>query len=271
MSATRLKARLKFACAQFPSLYRLLLRQRAHPNLDQLLFLTLLRPGDIVFDIGANRGNYTTLFSHLVRQSGTVHVFEPVPSTFATLQQGLRAEQVFPNVVLNNVALGDRPGQTTLYLPDSDDGQASLQRHQQHGSWSAVQAIQSFSCEMTTLDRYCRDRALSRLDFLKCDVEGAELLVLQGATAAIARYQPLLYLEIFSGWTAAFNYQPVDLIDQLLNLGYTQFYLAAAQAVRRLSDPRAYFARAPELSTNLLCAREGDRDRLHALRPLLAT
>ena len=60
---------------------------------------------------------------------------------------------------------------------------------------------------------------------LKADVEGAELLVLKGATGFIRRYQPVIFLELLRKWCANFEYHPNDVINHLKKFGYTCFAL----------------------------------------------
>lgn len=144
--------RLNFLLAQYPLLYRKILQKQKHPNFEKLLFLSVLQRGDVVIDIGANRGYYTVLFSHVVGNLGNVYAFEPVPVTFKYLTQTLVNEQVFANVVSNNCALGDQAGEAILYLPDQDDGQASMRQSHQTGSWKRVQHIESYNCTLQILD-----------------------------------------------------------------------------------------------------------------------
>jgi hypothetical protein len=71
--------------ARVPRLYRRLVRLRRAPNAEKLVFLSAVRAGDTVFDVGANTGYYTVLFSHLVGRRGCVHGFEPVAPTMTYL------------------------------------------------------------------------------------------------------------------------------------------------------------------------------------------
>lgn len=79
------------------------------------------------------------------------------------------------------------------------------------------------------LDDFVRDRGLTRLDFLKCDVEGAELLVLRGDTDTLKQFQPVLYLEVSPDWTADFGYHPTAIIEFLRPFGYNRFLLVTAE------------------------------------------
>ncbi len=256
-----------FLLAQYPLLYRKILTSRKQPNFEKLLFLSVIQQGDVVIDVGANRGYYTTLFSHVVGFLGKVHAFEPVPVTFKLLTQNLVNEQVFANVVPNNCALGDQVGEAVLYLPDQDDGQASMRQTHQTGSWKTVQQVQSYNCALQTLDHYCQN--WPRLDFIKCDVEGAEFLVLKGGSETIQKYYPMVYVELFFDWTKAFDYHPLDLLAQLMDWGYRQFYICNSQFVKLLTDPVAYFHEPPQESINLLCTiPEYHGDRTIQLKPI---
>jgi FkbM family methyltransferase len=150
------------------------------------IMLDLVSPGDVVFDVGANRGYFTQLYSLLVGRHGRVFAFEPVPTTFRVLQARMAERQVIPNFELVDVAFSDTSGTAVMHLPGQDDGQASLQPHSGVGSWTADPAA-TFPCRQVRLDDFVRERGISRLDFLKCDVEGAELLVLRGACATLKK------------------------------------------------------------------------------------
>ena len=219
-----MKRFINFALARQPRLYESILALKGNKNLEKSVFLNLVRNGDIVFDIGANRGYYTILFSHLVGKTGKVHAFEPVPPTFKRLSDTVSREQIFNNIELNNTAVGDTNAEITIYMPSNDDGQASIETHTV-GSWRSAETITSYQCNMIKLDDYADSNVVKRLDFIKCDVEGAELLVLKGGIQLISNYLPIVYLEVFADWTNSFGYTPQDIVNFLKSLGYSEFYL----------------------------------------------
>src|SRR5690349_21100394 len=259
-----LKQRLDFLLTRAPGLYAELLRLRP-ASLDKRVFLRLLRPGDIVFDVGANLGYYTVLFSHLVGRHGAVHAFEPVPATFQRLEAAVGSLGRFGNVHLRRAAVTDRPGPVTLYMPGDDHGQASLTHHSA-GSWTSGAAVTTHDAEGLTLDDYVRERQLPALSFLKCDVEGAELPALRGAAGTLARFRPILHLEVAAAWQADFGASPADLVRFLEPFGYRVWYLLRDEA-QRLDDPAAGMAAdGLEESANLLClAPEAHGERWHSL------
>jgi FkbM family methyltransferase len=219
-----LKAWLDFALAQAPGLYRRILYRRRVVNLEKLAFLAVLRRGDVVFDVGANTGHYTLLFSHLVGRRGRVHAFEPVPPTFAALAAHLARARRFDNVELVEGALAASERTLEIFLPGTDHGQAAIVRHAA-GAWSRAPEVTSYSCQATTLDSYLRTRGQEPPAFVKCDVEGAELRVLEGAVETLRHHPPLLHLEVNPDWTRSLGYQPADLVGFLSAFGYTRFVL----------------------------------------------
>jgi FkbM family methyltransferase len=252
---------------RLPGLYAWLIGRRRHPNLEKAVFLSLVHRGDAVVEVGANTGYYTRLFSQLVGARGHVHAFEPAPPTFAELQANLR-HAPRGRVALNNCALADEERMADLYLPGEDHGQAALTRHT-FGSWADADVpVHTYSCRTTTLDAYAATARLDALSFVKCDTEGAELLVLRGAQETIRRFKPLLFLEVSRHWTADFGYAPADLARFLESLGYSRFFLVSDEILQLSDLPRDLASdRLPD-SANLLCADpELHAGRLARLRP----
>lgn len=198
------------------------LRLLRRNNFDKIAFLSLVRDGDVVFDIGANRGNFTLLFSHIVGNQGRVHAFEPVLPTFRALSERAAKEQHFPNVSLNHFALGEKAGNFEIHIPAGDFGQASLQKHSA-GSWSKP-GTETLTCEVRTLDSYWVEQQLTKIDFIKIDVEGAELPALRGGLKLLNQFHPVIHLEFCPDWTDAFGYNLPDIFSLLQGHGYQYFY-----------------------------------------------
>jgi FkbM family methyltransferase len=208
--------------AKTPRRYRTLLRILRRGSIEKHLYLSIVKRGDVVVDIGANVGYFTVLFSDLTGNRGEVHAFEPVPSTFRILTENIRRFPACKNVHLNRMALGDKDQRTNMLVPRGDHGQASLVRHSD-GSWRDVEnEIASTEIEMMQLDQYAE--RLGRVDFIKCDVEGAELLVLRGAQSTLRRFRPKLVLEIDDRWVRSFGWTTGEVLSFLRQIGYSYFY-----------------------------------------------
>ena len=162
----------------------------------------------MIFDVGANIGYYSVLFSKLCGKHGFVHCFEPVPETFQLLLDSLVHS---PNAKANNLAAGDSEGMMEISYDPEDSEKASLL-----GESTATSSMRTV--KVLPLDTYAREVKLKRLDFLKCDVEGYELNALKGMRNTISEHRPQLSLEITLPCE-----QRIELFELLEGLGYDSF------------------------------------------------
>ena len=239
---------LKAILPRCPSLYRFVLHALGKQNSEKMAYLRLLKNGNTVFDVGANRGDFTVLFSNIVGPTGSVHAFEPVPSTFAGLDNRIKAECRFQNVAISNNAVGDTPGVVQIQVPAGDSGQASLKNHT-IASWSRPER-EVFDCSVVTLDSYVAEHKIDRVDLIKVDVEGAELWVFRGARQTMDRFRPIIHAECLPSWTGSFDYTPVDLVSFLRNQGYVYFY---SGRLRPLHCPETEIGTSEE-NQNFVCS-----------------
>jgi FkbM family methyltransferase len=235
-------------------LYLRLMRWTGRGCLEKRIYVALIRPGDVVLDVGAHHGEFTTLFAALAGSRGEVHAFEPGLSGWARLDDEIRRGRL-DNVFLNPVACAERDGNMTLYIPGEHTAQSSLRPHCQ-GTWGTGLPVAERPVPAIRLDGYGRGSVPQRVDFVKCDVEGAELPVLRGMKNMLARWQPLLFLEACSAWTESFAYRPEEMVPFLEACGYDRFYLVAGRVLPMDDAPRRLAAATagPE-TVNVLCAR----------------
>lgn len=245
-----------------PGLYLGILRWTNRGSSEKKLFLRMVRRGDVVFDIGANLGYFTLLFSDLVGRTGEVHAFEPVARTFAALENMLTQQKKFDNIHLNHTACSDEEGKIEMHVPGSDFGQASM-RVQQSNSWDKSDNISTETTRAIKLDGY--NGSSNRIAFVKCDIEGAELLALKGMKVKLLQQQPLLFLEVCFDWTRNFGYSPQDLISFLGTLGYDRFYYVE-ETIHLMGNVEIELERLGNTSFNILVAVSGRHgQRLEAL------
>lgn len=134
----------------------------------------IVRPGDHVLDIGANIGVVTMQLSRLVGDGGVVHSFEPNPTANRLLAQSIERNGA-TNVQLHRFALGEREGSLDLFFPMNYLGMATLKETRHRKGWSKV------NVPVKTLSETAEALHFGHIRFLKMDVEGFELGVLQGA------------------------------------------------------------------------------------------
>lgn len=181
--------REKLAMLMPPSLfYRRRIAQEARAGEPELALLAELAPrGGTAIDIGANQGIFAFALAAIADR---VVAIEPNPdyAWFARWMLRGRAE-------VRELAISDRPGRASFYVPLSDEGMAlhfagSLKR-----THTQFRHNKSYEVEVRTLD----ELGFGDVRFIKADVEGSEREVLDGARATIARDRPVMLLELLSG------------------------------------------------------------------------
>ena len=75
------------------------------------------------------------------------------------------------------------------------------------------------------MDSFVREMNIQQLDFVKCDVEGAEYFVYQGGIESLRKFKPIIFSEMLRKWSAKFNYHPNDIINFLSKIGYLCFVI----------------------------------------------
>jgi FkbM family methyltransferase len=184
----------------------------------------LIQPGSVCFDIGAAAGLYTLALSQLAGPSGQVHSFEPVPFAHPVLTRILGGRSG-ENVRHHALALGVEPGRGVMSVPVGKHGPVTGRSFLDadctgQGSNAEFRSHVDVDVEVQTLDGICAEAQLSRLDFIKIDVEGAELQVLKGGEASIDRFTPTLLVEIEDRHTARYRHPGSDVATWLRRRGY---------------------------------------------------
>lgn len=155
------------------------------------LFRQLVRPGDVVVEVGANLGALTVPLAHLVGPTGRVFAFEPQRIVFQALCANAALNSL-TNVIARNEAVGGAAG--VLAVPMLDYTHAANYGGLPLGpeaGWAGKENVPVEEVPVVTLDAL----KLLRCRLLKIDVEGMEADVLAGATDTVARCRPLLYVE----------------------------------------------------------------------------
>jgi len=194
--------------AKKPLFYKILSKLRQKFNYEKFLYLNEIKNGNIVLDIGANKGYYTSLFSTLVGRHGEVHSFEPVPESYKELKN---LKTRFENVCKNNLAVSKESGTATINYDPFDSEKATLID-------TTLSLPKKSQTEVISIDEYVENLDLTFVHFIKCDVEGLELEVLRGSMYTLKTLKPKVSLEI----TLAEN-DLKEAIHLLRSAGYSNF------------------------------------------------
>lgn len=174
---------------------RKLIRARLSDEPDLAAIGLLTKPGDTVFDLGANFGLFTRFLSESVGASGRVFSFEPTADMFSVLSHNC-THLGLANTSLHRTALSDRTGTSAMVIPVRNDG--SLNHYEASlaiGDGDGPDG-KTITVETATLDDFCSHHAVGKIDFIKCDVEGHELEVLEGARNTLRHCRPTLLIEV---------------------------------------------------------------------------
>jgi FkbM family methyltransferase len=193
-------------------------------TLDQ--YASIVREGDVVLDIGANIGAHTLPFAQLVGDKGRVIAFEPTDYAFRKLQT---------NISLNPALAARIDARQTMLVADDDAALPSaiysswpLERaddlHDQH----LGRLKETRGARAETLDHVVAESHLQRLDFIKLDVDGNEIDVLQGGIATLQRFKPNMMLELMPHGYAPGRFE--ILLKLVWDLGYTISDVASGKA-----------------------------------------
>jgi FkbM family methyltransferase len=179
---------------------------------DSEMLYRLVSEGDTIFDIGANIGWYS---NHLSKKlpGATIYSFEPIPETYAQVKRNTELNQA-KNIHLNNFALSDKKQTLKFFYSPAITGASSSANITERSD------MKELTCEANTLDNFVKEKNISKLDFIKCDVEGAEFLVYKGGPETFAKHQPIIFTEMLRKWAAKFGYHPNDIIDYFKQFGY---------------------------------------------------
>jgi FkbM family methyltransferase len=186
-----------------------------------------LRPGVTVLDIGAHHGFYTLLASRLVGRTGRVLAFEPSPRERKRLERHVRLNSC-SNVRTFRIALGAADKNADLYLVDgAEDWCNSLRPPARDGPGGISGNTRKVGVKVKVLDEFLTELGVSKIDFVKLDVEGAELEVLQGASQLLhSSYRPVFLIEVEDIRTEPWGYKANEIVRFLAQIGYRWFRLS---------------------------------------------
>jgi FkbM family methyltransferase len=199
------------------------------------IFRQLVRPGQCVFDVGANIGAHTIALAAIVGPHGRVTSFEPQRVIFQMLNANVALNGLH-HVTTHQMALGSAAG--SLKVPPLDyAGELNF------GGLSLEHIKQGEEVRQSTFDSL----AVRACDFVKIDVEGMEIEVLKGMAETIQRFRPAMYVENDR------RHKSAALVGHLLGLGYRLYYHVSAvfPATNFFANPVNVFGAAGAF--NMIC------------------
>lgn len=135
----------------------------------------------IIFDVGANVGNYSKALNEVFKTKAKIFSFEPSKKTFKLFVENTLN---IKNIIPNNFGFSDKEYNQLLFTNSDGSGLASVyQRKLDH---YGIKMDKMEEIKLTTIDNYCTENKITRIHFLKLDIEGHEIAALNGAKKMIA-------------------------------------------------------------------------------------
>ena len=197
-----------------------LILQGGYETNELLAFHRLIRQGDVCVDVGGNVGIFSLNFAKCCKNEGKVYVIEPIRKNqlvieLAAIVNGIDNIQIFP------FALSDRDGEVVLEIPSIDGAYAYIKNSDQTGS------VANLTVRCLPLDVFVNEQNIMRIDILKIDVEGAEMLVLEGGKAILSdpvRRPRVVMVELVDEFLNRYGSNVSDVLSMMGSLGYQPFY-----------------------------------------------
>lgn len=183
----------------------------------------IIQDGDIIIDIGANLGYFSKTFAR-INPSGKVICIEPLPQYYAVLTHFLRHRE---NVEIHNVALGREEGTATMILPKSNGMIRTGLPYISKKNETSEHPTQ----EVNIVNPISLLKSLSKIDYIKCDVEGFEWIIFQELKQLINTHKPIIQIEISTE-------NRKDMLHLFTELGYEQMGIADFQLVKETGEQK---------------------------------
>lgn len=197
-------------------------------------FRALFPPDGVIFDVGAHAGQFAKLFARLA-PDGWVYSFEPGRYARTLLLLSLALNRV-ANVRAFPIGFGDKAGRMDLMMPIKESGSFAFGlAHLGTGSGPRREVAESI--DLTTLDAFCAMLPLERLDFIKADVEGWELRMLEGGRHTLERFRPALWIEMVDASLARAGDSVAAAWAFLAERRYVPFAMAEGGTFTPLASP----------------------------------
>lgn len=176
----------------------------------------------VIFDIGANIGWYSLNIANNFRKA-KIFAFEPIPKTYSYLVENISLNNV-SNVQAFNHGLSSEEKNITFYYYKEGSGNASL------ADLSGKSSAEEIKSSVRVMDTVVKELDV-KVDFIKCDVEGAELLVFKGGLKTLKDHKPIVFTEMLRKWSEKFNYHPNDIIELFAEIDYSCFVIQRKKLV----------------------------------------
>jgi FkbM family methyltransferase len=194
---------------------------------DASFIFKMIKDGDCIVDIGANIGWYSISMAKKFPTS-SIYAFEPSPITYRDFLKNLEINNIKSVAAFNN-GLGEKKDVVSFFADPNTSVSNSAK------NISDVSDPLVFECNIEKLDDIVEESNIIP-NFIKCDVEGAELFVFKGAFETLKLHQPIVFSEMLRKWSAKFNYHPNKIIALFHTLGYKCYTKMGLEKLEEINE-----------------------------------
>ena len=223
-------------------------RDKIYEQETTLFLRNYLQKGQTVWDVGANIGYFSLEFARLVGDEGKVLSFEPHPEIFQVLQRNVKRNK-YPNIKLRNQACGSSHGETKLFFSTENEGNHKIIENSNSNNFALT--------EVVTLSTFLNEYSPS---LIKMDIEGAELLALQGlGQENLKKLDIDFVIEYHPYEMSFFDIEGEQVLDFFIDTGYKFRNLAFPDSpIISREEILKKYKKEDRSITNLFCSKTID-------------
>lgn len=170
-------------------------------------FITIAKDKTCFLDVGASRGVYSTIFNKL-NPNGIAFAFEGSAQSCSAIEELAKKNMISGKIIVNECMVGDRNGKD--YFSEENCGYVQILENE---------SVNTIERDIITLDSFCEKNNIAP-DFIKIDVEGYELEVIQGAKFVLEEFSPVILLELHLSYLDQRNIYPNEILKFFSESGY---------------------------------------------------
>jgi FkbM family methyltransferase len=181
-------------------------------------FESLVQPNMVILDIGANIGIFSLVASKALKNTGQIYAFEPADEPHERAGKNIHINN-FNNISLIKKGISDKAGFIEFNICE-DDAYNSI------GDAPMDKIVKKVKIDVTSIDEFCKEKNIMKVDLIKIDTEGAEFLAIQGGKKLLSSEDaPVIFSEFNTVAYKGFDYKLNEFEDALKSLGYKVFEL----------------------------------------------
>lgn len=194
--------------------------QRQYEQGEMRAFAQLVRPGDVCVDVGGNVGIYSLNFARFCADAGRVYVLEPIRRNRLVVRLAAEINSL-QNISVFPYAMSSGEGEVELEIPSVDGAYAFIKPAGTSGTPDTIKV------RSLTLSKFMDEERIKRIDILKIDVEGAEKLVLDGASEVLGdnlRRPRVIMIELVDEFLGRYGSMVTEVLSVMEGFGYSAYY-----------------------------------------------